>query len=523
MMTVTPEVRSRYNLKEIKANMLKTGVGNMNLQRIMDVIQRASGEPEDIGPVFTYFDKRKEKFIEVTVSSNGAEAQIEVTDWDKLEITPDDLRFCLYKAGVVAGIDEEKLRHIMRRRPVEIDTVVAKVVKPIDGENAEAKQVVNVMHKPQPKILPDGSVDLKSYDMLVPVEQDETLVRKIPATKGTAGSTVDGRVILPTTGKDIRFSKGKGTYVSEDGLELRAATDGSVMMDRRGRLYVEKTHVVRGNLGYSTGNVDSAGDVKVKGDVLAGFSVEADGDIIVHGIVEGSRLVSRYGSVMVKGGIHGHQREAYIEAKETVAARFIQQAIVTAGDTVMVSGHVLDSVVRAGNKVDVGSKNGHILNSLVQAGKEIIVRNMGSKRSNETKAYIGDPKMSLKDITQQIKELDKAIAEKASEIDDYERNIQMLIGSSTFRRENDLKVKNYVTIMVDLYEQQRAAEAKRAELKKNLRELLRGRITIIDTVYAGCVVSIANISSTLSESVKGVIFCIEDGELATKALQETED
>ena len=280
---------------------------------------------------------------------------------------------------------------------------------------------------------------------------------------------------------------------------------------------------MRGNLGYSTGNLDSAGDVKVKGDVLAGFSVEADGDIIVHGIVEGARVVSRYGSVMVRGGIHGHQKQAHIQAKETVAARFIQQAVITAGDTVMVSGHVLDSIVRAGSKVDVGSKDGHILNSLVQAGKEIIVRNMGSKRSNETKAHIGDPKMSLKDISRQIKELSEVITQKVSEIDEYERNIQALISSPTYRREDDLKVKNYVTIMVDLYDQQRAAEAKRAALREKLRALHQGRITIIDTIHAGCVVSIGNISSTVTESVKGVAFCIEDGELAAKALQEMED
>ena len=523
MMRVTPEIKPRYNLEEIKSNMLKTGVGNMNLRRIMDVIQRASGEPEDIGPVFTYFDKRKESFIEVTVSSNGREAEIEVTDWNKLEITPDDLRFCLYKAGVVAGIDEEKLRQVVRRRPVEIATVVARAVEPVNGKDAKIEQLVKVMHKPRPKILPDGSVDLKSYDMLVPVEKDEVLLRKIPATKGTAGSTVDGRVIPPTPGKDAGLSKGKGTYLSEDGLELRAAISGSVMMDKRGRLYVEKTYVVHGNLGYSTGNVDTAGDVKVKGDVLAGFSVETDGDIIVHGIVEGARIVSRHGSVMVKGGIHGHQKQAHIEAEETVAARFIQQAVVTAGDTVMVSEHVLDSIISAGNKVDVSSKNGHILNSEIQAGKEIIVRNMGSTRSNKTKAHIGDPHRSVKNITQQIKELDKAIAKKASEIDRYEHDIQALVGSSKYRREDELKVKNYVTIMVNLYKQQRAAEAKRAELRKKLSALHQGRITVIDIIYAGCVVSIGDISSTVTESVKGVVFSIEDGEIVAKAIDEAED
>jgi len=75
--------------------------------------------------------------------------------------------------------------------------------------------------------------------------------------------------------------------------------------------------------------------------------------IAIHGVIEGARVVSKNGSIMVKGGIHGKQHQAYVEAKKTVAARFIQEATVVAGENVMVSGHVLDSLVQAGKRVDV--------------------------------------------------------------------------------------------------------------------------------------------------------------------------
>lgn len=46
------------------------------------------------------------------------------------------------------------------------------------------------------------------------------------------------------------------------------------------------------NVDNSTGDIDYEGDVVVKGNVLAGFTVKATGDITVSGIVEGATVIA---------------------------------------------------------------------------------------------------------------------------------------------------------------------------------------------------------------------------------------
>jgi len=515
-LTITPDTKTRYKLSEIRSNMLEVGVGNMRLDRIRAVIERASGQPEDIGSVFTYFDKEKEKYIKVTVAADEYWALIDVGSWTVSQITADDLRFCLYKAGVVEGIREDILAEAMARKEANKEILVAEAVPPVDGEDAQIEHIVTVSYKPKPKILDDGSVDLKSYDLLVAVTKDQMLTRKVPAKRGIPGATVRGRPIPARQGNDVRFSTSKGTYVSEDGLELRASADGNVLKDSKGNLYVEQVYNVRGDLGYSTGNIDCAGDVKIGGDVLSGFSVIATGDIVIHGVIEGARVVSKKGSVMVKGGIHGRQNLAYIEAKDTVAAKFVQEATVIAGDTVMVSGHVLDSTIKARKKVDVSSPRGSVLNSLVQAGEEVIVRNLGGSRSRGTEARIADTEKSADQIRARIAKLEESITPLQEKLGKLKGIVESMRRAAMPAAQMDLRVKSYVERIKEEQDKLKEVMAEQTALKRALAKLLRGRITIIDTLYPGSKVSIAGLDEMVRDPLKHLVYCVEKGQITSK-------
>lgn len=515
-LTVSPDIKHRFNIDEIRSNMLEVGVGNMRLDRIRDVIREASGRPEDVGPVFTYFDREKEKYITVTVADDDMWALIEVTNWSASEIIADDLRFCLYKAGVIEGINERALDEAVSQREAGKEILAAEAIPPRDGEDAQIEYLVSVTHKPKPKILPDGSVDLKSYDLLVAVQENQLLARKLPAKPAVPGATVRGRPIPAKPPKDTSLSCAKGTQVSENGLELRASYDGSVLRDGKGRLYVEQTYFVRGDLGYSTGNIDCAGDVKIGGDVLSGFSVVATGDVVVHGVVEGARVVSKNGSVMVKGGIHGRQNQAYIQASETVAARFVQEATVFAGDTVMISAHVLDSKVLAGKKVDVSSSHGHVLNSLVQAGEEIIVRNMGGPGSRGTEARIADLEKKTSDIRKELGELEQTIGGIKETLGKLGQTVSMLRNSPGTATQLQLRIKSYIERIQSENEKLKTIEEKKSALKQVLARLLGGRIAVIDTLYPGSTITIAGLSETARDPLRQIVYTVERSELACK-------
>ncbi|MBN1593898.1 MAG: DUF342 domain-containing protein, partial [Candidatus Coatesbacteria bacterium] len=317
-------------------------------------------------------------------------------------------------------------------------------------------------------------------------------------------------------GEDIVLTASKGTYVSEDGLELRAITDGSVQRDRKGVLYVEEAYNIRGNLGYSTGNVNCAGDVKVGGDVLSGFSLIATGDVVINGVIEGAKVISKSGSVMVKGGIHGQQNQAYIEAKETVAARFVQEATIISGDTVMISGHILDSTIKAARIVDVSSKHGSVMNSLVQAAEEIIVRNLGGPGSKGTEARISDLETNATEIRENIQRLGRTIAaleDKVGRLKDVVDTLSKTGGRAIMKGSG---IKNYVERIVKENDNLSKVMDERAELRKLLAKLLCGRITIIDTLYPGCKITIAGLSETINDPIRKLVYTVEKGELVAR-------
>jgi len=520
-LTVTPESKVKYSVDQIRRSMVRLGIGNMRLDRIKAVIEQATSRPEEIGPVFTFFDPRKEKYIEVLVSEDESSAFVQVETFDALEITPDDIRFCLYKAGVVEGIDEEKLKMMVRDKVANTPVMAAKATEPIDGSDARIEYLVHVTHKPQPRILEDGSVDLKSYDLLVPIEEGQVLARKIRATDGTPGFTVRGRVIPAKRGKDVPFPRGKGTYVSEDGTELRASVSGSVMRDPRGNFIVERVYVVPKDVDYSTGNIDCAGEVRIKGDVLPGFSVTATGDIAIHGVIEGARVVSKNGSIMVKGGIHGKQHQAYVEAKKTVAARFIQEATVVAGENVMVSGHVLDSLVQAGKRVDVSSRKGQVINSLVRAGEEIVLRNLGAAKATKTDARIEDGSISPEEMKTRLGEIALMIAQLEEKLSAKAESLENVKASTALPVQSRMMKASLQKEIGKLQEKLNELKNEQARLKEIYARLCAGRVIVMDTAFQGARVSIAGLSEALTETVRRVEYYVDAGQLAVRPYDGT--
>ncbi len=82
-----------------------------------------------------------------------------------------------------------------------------------------------------------------------------------------------------------------------------------------GLISVKKLLNIRGNLGFSTGNILFVGDISVHGDIQTGFAVSGQ-NLLVKGRVESSKVKS-IGDIVVLGGVKGTSIEG---CKETVEA-----------------------------------------------------------------------------------------------------------------------------------------------------------------------------------------------------------
>ncbi len=132
--------------------------------------------------------------------------------------------------------------------------------------------------------------------------------------------------------KILKEKSGKGTYVDEKSLILKAAKDGFLRISDK--IYVDNLEIIESNfdLKHSVKNFDSS--LWIKGDVLSGSSILVDGNLQIDGTVENCTIKCN-GNVIVKGNIYG-QNKADIFVKGDIFAKSITGAkIVTNGKLIV--------------------------------------------------------------------------------------------------------------------------------------------------------------------------------------------
>ncbi|ERB63514.1 hypothetical protein N779_20385 [Vibrio coralliilyticus OCN008] len=119
----------------------------------------------------------------------------------------------------------------------------------------------------------------------VTVEAKARLMKRIPATKGTPGITVQGKPIPPKPGNDAMLKESKGSEISpEDPNLLVAAVSGMPMIKER-TVEVEDALCLPA-IGVATGHVKFKGNVIVTGNIESDMMVRATGNLTVGGFIE---------------------------------------------------------------------------------------------------------------------------------------------------------------------------------------------------------------------------------------------
>jgi len=290
--------------------------------------------------------------------------------------------------GVICGIKEDVLSEIIdpNYRPYGPVTI-AEETFPVQGAPAQ----IEFKFKTQKKITltedEHGRIDFKSLNLIENVKAGQILAVKTPPGEGITGKLVNGKETLARPGPDIKMPIGRNIYVAANNTQIRASIDGHVLLSG-GKINVENTLIIPGNVDYSTGSIYFLGSVVVKGDVLDEFQVEAAGDILVHGSV-GKCFLSAGGSIAIGEGVKG-KNVARLFAGQNVIAKYIEHATIEARDDVRVLEEILHSKVDAGNRVLLeGKKRGVIIGGLTRAGIEITTKELGCTAGIKTIVEVG--------------------------------------------------------------------------------------------------------------------------------------
>jgi uncharacterized protein (DUF342 family) len=309
----------------------------------------------------------------------------------------------LINKGITFGVDEVKIMMALAENKLCLDLPIAEGRKPLRGKDASIKYHFHEKGlELKPKELENGKVDFYNINLIQIVKKGQLLIEKTPATEGIPGFTVTGREIPAINGKNVILPLGKNLVASEDGLKAYASCEGHVVVTNR-RVSVLPVYEVKGDVDFSTGNIDFIGNVIIKGNIKEGFTVKSQGDVEVFGTVEGGNI-SASGNIFIKKGIRG-LKKSKIEAQGSIYSNFVEYATLSAGEDIIINEAIMHSIVNGGSLVQVSGKKGLVVGGTCRAGQALICKNVGSSLGTSTNIEVGlrpELRLEYKDICEKL-------------------------------------------------------------------------------------------------------------------------
>lgn len=226
----------------------------------------------------------------------------------------DEFVAVMWKRGVRFGLDmAAAAQGLAVRKNQYLRLCIAQARAPHPGEDARTEALISLEKDLRPLETPEGEVDLKRYQCVFPqAREGQVILRKIPASAGVEGRTLAGQALPAAAGKDLDLArfKGPGTELGVVGRAecLVAAQAGFVSVHpRSGAVSVTNEVINHTPVGLKTGNLTIEAESIVQyGGVGPGYQLEGNNLVFKSGAVEGA-VVSRQGAVTVEGNVTGGQ------------------------------------------------------------------------------------------------------------------------------------------------------------------------------------------------------------------------
>lgn len=291
-----------------------------------------------------------------------------------------NLQQTLAENQIAYGIDFNTLieleDYLQARHPEFKSVLIAQGLKTIHGLDASLGFLFEIGPIPG-KILKNGDIDFRERRILIPITEGQVIARKIPATSGTAGITVFGDKIEARSGKDIMVQTSHDAKFIAASNEVVAMKSGTLSVVGNNIIRVCAHQEIKGDIDYSTGNIESNNCLSIQGNVQPGFKVSSIGDLQITGYVNSAKISSQ-ANIVIQGGITGEN--CGIESYGDVDISFIEQGQIQAGGTVVIRKQAyLAKIIAEGNILC--RPDSKIIGGILIAGKNIATGNIGSESS----------------------------------------------------------------------------------------------------------------------------------------------
>lgn len=364
---------------------------------------------------------------------------------------------------IVASVDrkelEGKLSQINSNEKVVHKVKIAQSKAPINGRKEYFEPIIDIQKKAG-KVLSDGRIDFREVDSIIQITVGQEVLQRFPEVKPEDGYSIYGEKLPAMTDDPKGYNCGKNLLPSkQNDLIYTSSIDGCLEVDKK-VVSVVAIVMIKGDVDYSTGNVDFNGSVHIRGSVLPGFVVKARGDVIVEKNVDDA-VIEANGGLSVGMGIAG-KGNTKIRIGGSLKAKYILNANIEAEGSIIVEDSIINSMVFANDKISVTSPHGKILGGEAIARHEIFVNYAGTQSETPTIITVG---RNLT-VEREIMEIRKQMNVFKATTDDIMAKIKSSFGNTLFE-----DPKKFISILPPV--KKKACLELLSELTKSNNELKR--------------------------------------------------
>jgi uncharacterized protein (DUF342 family) len=324
--------------------------------------------------------------ISVTFSENDLEARADFTPaiGNGEPITLAYVFSILERLNIVYGIREKTIQETIHRCNQERKPIKNVLIARGDPPKDEVIEYFELTptQAPSPS-KPNNRIDYRSLSPFVIVKKDQILAYKRPREKGQDGKNVHGVVIPRGILRPEGVTGGENTRTDEHHIIAKIAGQ---LVENKKVISVQDSLVIKGAVGYATGNIIFPGDVIIEGPVSDGFKIYSGGSVTIKQTFDVTDVITK-NDLTVAGGIIGRGR-ALVKVGGALKTKFIENCRVACRKTLSVETGIINSSIYAMENIELGDK-GIIVGGDITAIHGIRAGAIGKKSGKSTHIHCG--------------------------------------------------------------------------------------------------------------------------------------
>ena len=406
-------------------------------------------------------------------------------------ISGDYIKELLEKSNIVHGVQHDEILNAynacVNNGEIVRNVLIAKGEPPVSEVPEYMQFNPFLIPNKTEKKREDGTVDHRARSPFVIVRKDQALAKLKHHKPGQDGTNVHGEAIKFNVTKPTAVSAGENTRMQD---RLLVSTINGQLSVIKGVVSVRDALVIKGAVGYGTGNIIFPGDVEIEGPVSDGFQIISGGSVNIKQTFDVTEAITK-NDLRVAGGIIGRGRGT-IKVGGELKTKFIENCKVACRKTVSVDVEILNSNVYTLETLEMGDK-GRIVGGEVYAVKGVRAGFIGKKTGKAARIHCGID-FTAEQEREKTNAILKNLAIKAA-------RVRELISDPATDSEKKEKME---TFLRKLEEEQRKAQIKVSELLGRVNSYEGATVEVKGEIVPGTLIEICQTALFVTEPLKKV-------------------